>query len=113
MAKMRKRISNNALRTKKANEPTRRPKKNYGKDYWLIAMIAINLLLILTSLPLISVQPVSFGASVFLEILLVNMYVLRHYNFAENVEMWLNRFQYGGIIVLVILFGISLYQRYA
>lgn len=113
MAKLQKKIQHNAQKIKSEMDKPKRVKKNYGKDYWLIIMILINLALILMSTPLIEEQPVSFAASIFLEVLLVNMYLLRHYDFGEKTEMWMTRLQYGGMLVLVVLFSISLYQRYA
>ena len=102
MARMSKRISSNATKVRQANAPA--PKKKPGKDYWIIALIIINGLLILTSWTLISKEPFSFATSVVLEAILVIMYSRRHYEFKEQTEKWLAWTQYACMAIIIMLF---------
>ena len=106
MARMSKRISDR-INEKKAQESPKPEKKKYGRDIWLIVLIAINFFLLITSWQELLKAPASFATYVLLEVVLVVMYINRHAKVSETVSTWLTRAQFGLMGVILVLFIIN------
>lgn len=102
MARMSKRISNKIHKAKEEQQP--QEKKKYGKDIWLIILIALNFFLLATSWQILLESPTNFATYFLLEIVLIIMYVSRHANLSENVSKWLFRGQVFFMAIILILF---------
>ena len=59
MARMSKRISNKIHKAKEEQQP--QEKKKYGKDIWLIILIALNFFLLATSWQMLLESPTNFA----------------------------------------------------
>lgn len=103
MARMSKRISTNISKTKEAqNQP--KEEKKYGKDIWLIVLIAINFFLLITMWSSLIQTPTSFATYVLLEIALIIMYINRHAKLPENTKRLLFAAQIFFMALILVLF---------
>lgn len=103
MARMSKRISDK-INEKKAQESPKQEKKKYGRDIWLIVLIAVNFILLITGWQALLEAPASFATYLLLEVVLVLMYVNRHAKVSETVSMWLMRVQWAFMAMILVLF---------
>lgn len=103
MARMTRRIANKINKTKEEQQP-KQTKKNYGKDIWLIILIIVNFVLLVVSWQSLLVNPSNFAIYVFLEIVLVLMYITRHAKISEKLLNALNKAQYFCMALILVLF---------
>ena len=109
MARQSKKIAKK-IQPKKKTEPENKKPKKVGKDYLLIAVLALTIVFLLVGWS--NFTPLNRGLYIALLVSLSTTYARRHYNFTDTQDLWLER---AGMIAMgcaIVLFAFVVYQQY-
>ena len=95
---------------KKAETENKKPEKKVGKDYLLIAVLALTIVFLIFGWA--NFTALNRGLYIALLVSLSTTYARRHYNFTEKQDLWLER---AGVVAMgcaIVLFAFVVYQQY-
>lgn len=87
-----------------------KPKEKVGRDYLLVAVMAITILFLVVGWANFTV--VNRVLYVALTVALSTTYARRHYDFDEKQDLWIERTGYAAMAVATIAFIINVYQNF-
>ena len=109
MARQSKKIAKK-IQPKKKSEPENKKPEKVGKDYLLIAVLALTIVFLIVGWS--NFTPWNRGLYISLLISLSTTYARRHYNFTEKQDLWL---EHTGMVAMgcaIVLFIFVIYQQY-
>ena len=98
------------LHPKKKKWQTERPQEKVGRDYLLIAVLAITILFMVVGWENFSV--VNKILYVMLTLTLSTTYARRHYDFTEEQDRWVLRISYVSMAMATAAFLVNVYQQF-
>ena len=110
MARQSKKIAKKIQPKKKAETENKKPEKKVGKDYLLIAVLALTIVFLIFGWT--NFTALNRGLYIALLVSLSTTYARRHYNFTEIQDLWLER---AGVVAMgcaIVLFAFVVYQQY-
>ena len=110
MARQSKKIAKKIQPKKKVEPENKKPDKKVGKDYLLIAVLALTIVFLLVGWS--NFTATNRGLYLALLVSLSTTYARRHYNFTETQDLWLER---AGVVAMgcaIVLFAFVVYQQY-
>ena len=110
MARQSKKIAKKIQPKKKAETENKKPEKKVGKDYLLIAVLALTIVFLIFGWA--NFTALNRGLYIALLVSLSTTYARRHYNFTEKQDLWLER---AGVVAMgcaIVLFAFVVYQQY-
>lgn len=111
MARQSKKIAKKIQPKKKAESENKPPvKENVGKDYLLIAVLALTIVFLIFGWSNFTVW--NRGLYLSLLVSLSTTYARRHYNFNETQDLWLERAGMVAMGCAIVLFVFVVYQQY-
>ncbi len=87
-----------------------KPKENFGKDYLLIAVIAITFLFMIAGWANFTI--INKILYVCLAVALSTTYARRHYDFTEQQDYWIVRVSYVAMGIATAAFLVNIYQNF-
>ena len=110
MARQSKKIAKKIQPKKKAESENKKPKEKVGKDYLLIAVLALTIVFLILGWS--NFTPLNRGLYIALLISLSTTYARRHYNFTETQDIWIERAGMVSMGCAIVLFVFIVYQQY-
>ena len=110
MARQSKKIAKKIQPKKKAEPENKKPEKKVGKDYLLIAVLALTIVFLIFGWA--NFTALNRGLYIALLVSLSTTYARRHYNFTETQDIWLERAGMASMGCAIVLFGFVVYQQY-
>lgn len=110
MARQSKKIAKKIQPKKKAEPENKQPDKKVGKDYLLIAVLALTIVFLLVGWQ--NFTAANRALYLALAISLSSTYARRHYNFNTAQDKWIERIGYASMIFAIVVFAYVVYQQY-
>ena len=111
MARQSKKIAKKIQPKKKADVENKTPEdKKVGKDYLLIAVLALTIVFLLVGWS--NFTPINRGLYLALLVSLSSTYARRHYNLTPTQDLWVERAGYTSMAIALALFAFVVYQQY-
>ncbi len=110
MARQSKKIAKKIQPKKKSTEPENKKPEKVGKDYLLIAVLALTIVFLIFGWA--NFTPVNRGLYIALLVSLSTTYARRHYNFTATQDLWLERAGMVAMGCAIVLFVFVIYQNY-
>ena len=110
MARQSKKIAKRIQPKKKAETENKQPEKKVGKDYLLIAVLALTIVFLIFGWSNFTAW--NRGLYISLLVSLSTTYARRHYNFTEKQDLWLERAGMVAMGCAIVLFAFVVYQQY-
>ncbi|MBE8949006.1 MAG: hypothetical protein SR3Q1_00175 [Quinella sp. 3Q1] len=111
MARQSKKIAKKIQPKKKAESENKKPaKEKVGKDYLLIAVLALTIVFLIFGWS--NFTATNRGLYLALLVSLSTTYARRHYNFTETQDLWLERAGMVAMGCAIVLFVFVIYQQY-
>jgi len=109
MARQSKKIAKKIQPKKKAEPENKKPEK-VGKDYLLIAVLALTIVFLILGWSNFTAW--NRGLYISLLVSLSTTYARRHYNFTDTQDLWLERAGMVAMGCAIVLFIFVIYQQY-
>ena len=111
MARQSKKIAKKIQPKKKAESENKQPvKEKVGKDYLLIAVLALTIVFLIVGWS--NFTALNRGLYIALLVSLSTTYARRHYNFTETQDIWIERTGVVAMGCALVLFAFVVYQQY-
>ena len=111
MARQSKKIAKKIQPKKKAESENKKPvKEKVGKDYLLIAVLALTIVFLIFGWS--NFTAMNRGLYIALLVSLSTTYARRHYDFTETQDLWLERAGMVAMGCAIVLFVFIIYQQY-
>lgn len=109
MARQSRKIAKKIQPKKKAEPENKKPEK-VGKDYLLIAVLALTIVFLIVGWS--NFTPWNRGLYLALLVSLSTTYARRHYKFTDTQDLWLERAGMVSMGCAIVLFIFVIYQQY-
>lgn len=111
MARQSKKIAKKIQPKKKTESENKKPvKEKVGKDYLLIAVLALTIVFLIFGWS--NFTAINRGLYIALLVSLSTTYARRHYNFTETQDLWIERTGMVAMGCAIVLFVFIIYQQY-
>ncbi len=110
MARQTKKIAKRIQPKKKAEPENKKKPEKVGKDYLLIAVLALTIVFLLVGWQ--NFTALNRGLYLALLVSLSTTYARRHYNFTDTQDLWIERVGMVSMGMAIVLFVFVVYQQY-